>query len=172
MHSEQTAVVAVYTLSYCGHCARARDLLRRRGVAFTEIRGDGRPRFRRELLELTGRSTVPQVTVDGTPVGGASDLARLDRRGLLEALARRLPFPRAVLGRRLSLTGLTSALVGGGCGPWRYAVEIVNRDGSIAHRLAAPEALAREWVDAFNSGDNTVVRGLIDEQAAQEGRTL
>lgn len=166
MSAKQTAVVEVYTLFGCGHCVRARNLLRRRGIAFSEIPGDGRPRFRRELLELTGRSTVPQITVDGTPVGGASDLARLDRRGLLEALSRRAPFPRAVLGRRLSLAGLASAVVGGGCGPWRYAVEIVNRDGRVAERLAAPEALARELVDAFNSGDETAVHDLVDERAA------
>lgn len=166
MSAEQTAVVKVYTLSGCGHCARARDLLRRRGIAFTEIRGDGRPRFRRELLELTGRSTVPQITMDGTAVGGASDLARLDRRGLLEPLARREPFPRAAVTRRLSFTGIASAMVGGGCGPWRYAVEIVNRDGSVAERLAAPETLARQLADAFNSGDDeAVARELVDEAA-------
>ncbi len=160
--SEQTAIVEIYTLPGCGHCTHARNLLRRRGIAFTEIRGDGRRRFRSELLALTGRPTVPQITVDGRPVGGASDLARLDRRGLLEALVRREPFPRAVVGRRLSLTRLAAAIVGGGCGPWRYSVEIVNGDGSVAQRLAAPESLARELADAFNSGDETVVDESAD----------
>lgn len=165
MSSEQRAVVKLYTLSGCGHCVGARNLLRRRGIAFTELRGDGRPGFRRELLELTGRPTVPQITVDGRPVGGASDLHRLDRRGLLEALAGRQPFPRAIVTRRLSLTGLAATMVGGGCGPWRYAVEIVDRDGRVTDRVAAPETVARQLADAFNSGDETGVREL-DEPAA------
>lgn len=166
MNSKQSAAIEVYTLSGCGHCARARDLLRRRGIVFTEIRGDGRSRFRGELLELTGRSTVPQITVDGTAVGGASDLARLDRRGLLEALAFREPFPRAVVSRRFSLTRLASAIVGGGRGPWRYAVEIVDRDGSVTQRHAAPEAFARQLADAFNSGDEAVAPEFVAESAA------
>jgi len=151
--SGQPAVVEVYTLAGCGHCARALGLLRRRGIAFTEVRGDARPRFRGELLDLTGRSTVPQILVDGAGIGGASDLVRLDRRGLLEPLVRRQPFPRAVMRRRLSLTGLVATVVGGGCGPWRYAVELVDRDGSVLRHLPAPEVLARELSAAFNAGD-------------------
>lgn len=167
MSSGQTAVVKVYTLSGCGHCARARDLLRRRGIGYTEIRGDGKPRFRRDLLELTGRATVPQITVDGAALGGASDLARLDRRGVLDALWRRQPFPRATVTRRLSLTGLAASLFGGGCGPWRYAVEIIDRDGSVSERLAAPETFARELAEAYNGGDDgALARELVDEPAA------
>ncbi|MGE4032374.1 MAG: glutaredoxin domain-containing protein [Thermoleophilia bacterium] len=146
--------VALYTLSGCGHCERARELLRRRGVAFSETRGDGRPHFRRELRELTGRSTVPQIMVDGEGIGGASDLARLDRRGLLEPLLQGAHFPHAVVRRRLSPVGLLSVVVGGGCGPWRYAVELVERDGSVSRRLPAPEAMAHELASAFNAGDD------------------
>ncbi len=166
MSSEQTAVVEVYTLSGCLHCARTRNLLRRRGIAFTEISGDGRPRFRRELVDLTGRPTVPQITVDGTAVGGASDLARLDRRGLLQPLTRREPFPRAAVTRHFSLAGLATAMIGGGCGPWRYAVVIVDRDGSVIQRLPASAAAARELVNALNSGDGADVGEFIDEPTA------
>lgn len=155
MGPEQTAVVEIFTLAGCGHCVRARDLLNRRGIRFTEIRGDGNPRFRHELHERTGRLTVPQIAVDGTAVGGASDLVRLDRRGILEPLMRRKPFPRAVVSRRFSIGGLASAITGGGCDPWRYAVEIVDRDGVVTERLPLPEPLAREFAVAFNAGDRT-----------------
>jgi hypothetical protein len=57
------------------------------------VSGDGIPGFRRRLQELTGGSTVPQVVVDGRPIGGADRLARLDRRGVLAALAYGDPLP-------------------------------------------------------------------------------
>jgi len=57
------------------------------------VSGDGIPGFRRRLQELTGGSTVPQVVVDGRPIGGADRLARLDRRGVLAALAVGDPLP-------------------------------------------------------------------------------
>jgi glutaredoxin len=142
-------------------------LLRRREIAFTEIRGSGRPAFRRELLELTGRPLVPQIVVDGLPIGGASDLARLDRRGALAPLVDRQPFPRATVTRRLSPTGLAAALVGGACGPWRYAVEIVDREGRVLQRLPTPESFARELADAFNNGDEATRRGLVDRAVAR-----
>lgn len=154
--SEQTAAVAVYTLSGCSHCARARAHLRRREIAFTEIRGDGRPGFRSEFLELTGGSTVPQIMVDGTAIGGASDLARLDRRGILLPLVRRQPFPLAIVARHFSPAGLAAKIVGVGCGPWRYGVEVVSSDGHVVARLSASEALAHQLADAFNAGDRTV----------------
>ncbi|MGE4116210.1 MAG: glutaredoxin domain-containing protein [Candidatus Nanopelagicales bacterium] len=154
--------VALYTLSGCGHCDRARELLRRRAVAFTEIRGDGRPHFRRELRELTGRSTAPQILVDGEGIGGASDLSRLDRRGVLGPLLQGADFPHAVVRRRLSPVGLLSAVVGGGCGPWRFAVALVERDGTVSRRLPAPEAMAHELASAFNSGDEPVSSAMDD----------
>lgn len=155
MTSERAATIRVYTLSGCGHCGRARELLRRRGIVFTEVRGDTRPRFRQELMKLTGRSTVPQVLVDGTAIGGASDLARLDRLGLLVPLVGRQRFPRAIVSRRFSPIGLASKIVGVGSGPWRHTVEIVTRDGSVLERRSAREAVARELATAFNAGDVT-----------------
>ena len=57
------------------------------------VSGDGIPGFRRRMQELTGGSTVPQIVVDGRPIGGADRLARLDRRGVLAALVVGDPLP-------------------------------------------------------------------------------
>jgi len=91
--SRQTVPITVYVLSGCPHCARATSLLGRRGMTHETVSGDGIPGFRRRLQELTGGSTVPQVVVDGRPIGGADRLARLDRRGVLAALAVGDPLP-------------------------------------------------------------------------------
>ncbi len=132
--------VTVYTLSGCVHCQRARTLLRRRGIPYTEVCGDGQPGFRRRLLDSTGGATVPQITIDGLPVGGASALARLDRRGLLVPLACGERFPRAVVRRRLNPIGLLAAPFGGSCGLWRHTVEVIERDGRVLERLATRSA--------------------------------
>ncbi len=89
----QNVPITVYVLGGCPHCARATSLLDRRGIRHETVSGDGIPGFRRRLQELTGGSTVPQVVVDGRPIGGADRLARLDRRGVLAALAYGEPLP-------------------------------------------------------------------------------
>ena len=77
----------MYTTRWCGYCVRAKALLDSRGVAYEEIVLDDDPRFRQHLLELTGGWTVPQVVVDGRPIGGYTELWQLDRSGELEKLA-------------------------------------------------------------------------------------
>jgi glutaredoxin 3 len=105
--TEQRAEITIYTLPWCAHCARARALLARRGLAFHEVSGTGLPNFRRRLAELTGGMTVPQIVIDGAPIGGADRLARLDRLGVLVALARREPFPVVRARERISPRSLT-----------------------------------------------------------------
>ena len=145
------APVTVYTLSGCIHCERARALLGRRGIAFEEIRGDGELSFRSRLRSITGRASVPQITIDGTPVGGASDLASLDRRGLLLPLVRRERFPRAIVVRRLNPAALLTAIFRRTSGLWRHRVDIVERDGRRVDVLdAASAAEANQLADAFN----------------------
>ena len=156
--NNERAAVTVYTLSGCLYCQQARALLRRRGVPFTEILGDGEPGFRRRLLELTGRTSVPQITVDGDPVGGASDLTRLDRRGLLLPIIRREPFPRAVVVRHLNPVGMLTAPFGGRRGLWRHVVEVVERDGHLLERFPAGSAeLAVLLADSLNEQDARVL---------------
>ena len=77
----------MYTTAWCGYCVRAKALLEQRGLDFEEIRIDDDPDFRSKLEELTGGWTVPQIVIDGEPIGGFSELWQLDRRGELERLA-------------------------------------------------------------------------------------
>ena len=85
------AVVAIYTTSWCPYCHRAKALLSRKGVSYEEIDVDGRTDLRRWLEETSGQNTVPQVFINNTPVGGYSDIARLDREGALDAKLSQAP---------------------------------------------------------------------------------
>ena len=76
----------MYTTAWCGYCVRAKALLRARGLEYTEIAMDDDPAFRARLQELTGGWTVPQILVDGRPIGGYTELWRLDREGRLDEL--------------------------------------------------------------------------------------
>lgn len=108
----QDSTIDVYTLPWCPHCARAKALLRRRELRYHEVDGSGQSTFRARLRELTGGTTVPQIVIDGTPVGGADRLARLDRMGLLQSLAHGEPFPVAREQRRTSPTLLAHWIAG------------------------------------------------------------
>ncbi len=77
----------MYTTAWCGYCIRAKALLEQRGLDFEEIRVDDDPGFRDKLEELTGGWTVPQIVIDGKPIGGFSELWQLDRSGDLEKIA-------------------------------------------------------------------------------------
>ncbi len=77
----------MYTTRWCGYCVRAKTLLDSRGLAYEEILLDDDPQFRHNLMELTGGWTVPQILIDGRPIGGYAELWRLDKTGALEALA-------------------------------------------------------------------------------------
>ncbi len=76
----------MYTGRVCPYCARAKALLTKKGVEFTEEMVDLDPNGRQKLVDLTGRRTVPQIIVDGNPIGGWDDLAALDQAGELDAL--------------------------------------------------------------------------------------
>ena len=76
----------MYTTRWCGYCVRAKALLDSKGLTYEEINLDDDPHFRRTLQELTGGWTVPQIVVDGRPIGGYTELWALDKRGELERL--------------------------------------------------------------------------------------
>ena len=82
------ADIVMYRTRFCQYCVRAAELLRRKGVAFTEIDVSSDPTTRRRLLEQTGSHTVPQIFINGASVGGFDDIAALDRQGKLEPLLR------------------------------------------------------------------------------------
>lgn len=77
--------VTIYTTAWCGYCIRAKALLDAREIPYEEISLDGDPHFRRTLMDLTGGWTVPQILVDGRPIGGYAELWQLDRAGRLAA---------------------------------------------------------------------------------------
>jgi glutaredoxin 3 len=80
--------IRIYTTRWCGYCVRAKALLESKGLPYEEIALDDDPHFRQMLLELTGGWTVPQILVDGHPIGGYAELYALERAGgLCEAAA-------------------------------------------------------------------------------------
>lgn len=81
------ADVVMYSTAVCPYCLRAEALLKARGVSqIRKIRIDLEPARRDEMIERTGRRTVPQIFVGATHVGGFDDLAALDRDGKLTPL--------------------------------------------------------------------------------------
>ena len=78
--------VVIYSSDYCPYCMRAKQLLTRKGVAFTEINVDGEPQLRAEMARKAGKTSVPQIWIGTTHVGGCDDLHALERAGKLDAL--------------------------------------------------------------------------------------
>jgi glutaredoxin 3 len=78
------AKVEIYSTQWCGYCARARRLLDTKGVSFTDIDVEADSAKRDEMIARSGgRRTVPQIFIDGEHIGGADELAALDRAGAL-----------------------------------------------------------------------------------------
>ena len=76
--------VKMYTTEVCPFCVRAKALLKQRGVAvIDEVRIDLDPVQRSQMMQITGRRTVPQIFIGDTHVGGCDDLVALDQRGEL-----------------------------------------------------------------------------------------
>nr|WP_295664156.1 glutaredoxin 3 [Polymorphobacter sp.] len=81
------AKVEVYTKFMCPFCARAMKLLKSKGVEVDEIDITmGGPKRTEMLARSEGRTTVPQIFIDGKAIGGSDDLAALESRGQLDPL--------------------------------------------------------------------------------------
>jgi len=81
------AKITMYTTAVCPYCINAERLLRSKGVETIEkIRIDLQPDLRVEMMEKTGRRTVPQIYIDEFHVGGFDDLRALDLAGKLDSL--------------------------------------------------------------------------------------
>ena len=79
--------ITMYATAVCPYCVRAERLLRERGVEdIAKVRVDLEPALRLEMMQKTGRRTVPQIYIGETHVGGYDDLVALDRAGQLEPL--------------------------------------------------------------------------------------
>ena len=81
------AEVEIYTTMWCGFCSRAKRLLAEHGVTFREIDVSAEPERRPEMMSRAGgRSTVPQIFINGSHIGGCDDLHALDAAGRLAPL--------------------------------------------------------------------------------------
>jgi glutaredoxin 3 len=78
--------VTLYLSGWCGFCQRAKGLLTRKGVAYTEIDVDEDEKFREEMIARTGRRTVPQIFIGDRHIGGCDELFALDEAGELDRL--------------------------------------------------------------------------------------
>jgi glutaredoxin 3 len=80
------AEVELYTTPFCPYCVRARALLERKGVAYTDIDIIGESARRAEMVRRAGgRTSVPQIFIGGEHIGGSDELLALDRNGELDA---------------------------------------------------------------------------------------
>lgn len=77
--------VIVYSTAVCPYCIRAKELLKREGISFEEIRVDADPTLRLKMEQMSGRRTVPQIFIGERHVGGFDDLKALYERGELES---------------------------------------------------------------------------------------
>ena len=75
--------IRIYTKSYCSFCYAAKNLLSKRGLEFEEIPVSGDASAEQQMRELSGRTTVPQVFIDGTSIGGYTELVEMDMDGEL-----------------------------------------------------------------------------------------
>jgi len=78
--------IRMYCTAFCPYCDMAENLLVSKGVRINKISIDSTPDGFRELLDVTGRHTVPQIYIGDTHVGGFDDLSALDSRGGLDPL--------------------------------------------------------------------------------------
>lgn len=87
------ADVVMYRTRFCPYCIRAEYLLKRKGVSFRVVDVSGDRDRRNWLIEQTGLYTVPQIFINGRPVGGCDELYGLERTGQLDGLLAEAPTP-------------------------------------------------------------------------------
>lgn len=81
-----SAGIVMYSTRFCPYCVRARNLFAAKNAEITDVSVDGRPELRREMIQRSGRHTVPQIWIGDLHVGGFDDLALLERQGRLDEL--------------------------------------------------------------------------------------
>jgi glutaredoxin 3 len=75
--------VRVYTTTYCAFCVAAKNLLKTKDIPYQEIDVTNEPQMRQELVQLTGRRTVPQIFIGDEAIGGFNELKALSDKGEL-----------------------------------------------------------------------------------------
>ena len=86
--------ITLYTKSYCPHCKRARALLWSKFVTFEDIEITDNPSLTADMIERSGRITVPQIFIGDSHVGGSKDLLELEAAGGLDPLLEALEKPK------------------------------------------------------------------------------
>ena len=79
------AKIDFYCTLFCPYCTRAKMLLEQKGVEYNEIRVDTDEARRKEMIQLSGRTSVPQIFIDDDHIGGCDDLYYLESQGGLDA---------------------------------------------------------------------------------------
>lgn len=80
------AKVIIFTTATCSYCVRAKMLLDQKKVSYQEIRIDLDEKKRDEMIEKSGRKTVPQIFINDKPIGGFDDMWALEQKGELDSL--------------------------------------------------------------------------------------
>lgn len=86
MNAPSTPQITLYTSAVCGYCVAAKNFLKSRGLEWNEVRIDTDPAEREKMVALAKRTTVPQIFVGDTHVGGYEDMMALHRAGKFEPL--------------------------------------------------------------------------------------
>ena len=86
------AHVLIYTRGMCWYCRRAKSLLQEKGIPYEEVELLDEPQRFAEMIERSrGGVTVPQILIDGEPIGGSDELVELEQSGRLDALLSAVP---------------------------------------------------------------------------------
>lgn len=80
------AAITIYTTNYCPYCVKAKDLLKRKGLAYEEISAEDDAVREAMILKAGGRRTVPQIFINDQHIGGCDDLYALEKAGKLDPL--------------------------------------------------------------------------------------
>lgn len=86
MSADQTPTITIYSTAQCPYCVMAKNFLKSKNKVWTEIRIDTDPAEREKMVALTKRTSVPQIFIGQTHVGGYDDMMALHRAGKLDAL--------------------------------------------------------------------------------------
>lgn len=79
--------IEIWGTEFCGYCTAARMLLKKKGLEYEDVSVSRNPELRREMEQRSGRRSVPQIFIDGRPIGGFDELCVLDQSGELDRLS-------------------------------------------------------------------------------------
>lgn len=85
------ADILIYSSAFCPYCVAAKNFLKARGLEWRELRIDTDPEARQAMMSKTQRTSVPQIFINDTHVGGFDDMVALDRAGKFQPLLEQVP---------------------------------------------------------------------------------